>query len=71
MSNVTAPFIANALPTIVAEVFIVILVKATMVPWNITDVSSVAEEPTCQKTLAAVRPPVSKIRELGVFSPRP
>lgn len=50
MSNVTAPFRANALPVMFAAVFRVMLESATMVPASEVPVPSVAEVPTCQAT---------------------
>ena len=50
--SVTAPLSARALPSvIVAPVFSVMLVKATMAPSKVEPVPNVAELPTCQKTL--------------------
>src|SRR5665213_838095 len=54
--NVTAPFLANARPSRVAPSLIVIEVSASMFPLKSEDVPSVAELPTCQKTLAACAP---------------
>ena len=51
VSNVAAPLRASVLPSIVAPVVIVIDVKARTVPVKIEFVPSVAELPTCQKTL--------------------
>ncbi len=53
-SNVTAPFCAKALPNMDAPVLRVIEVKARMVPLKTEPVLRVADEPTCQKTLAAL-----------------
>ena len=58
VSRVTAPFRANALPSsIVAPVFIVMLVSARMCPSNAVPVPSVAELPTCQNTVHPVSVP--------------
>ena len=51
VSKVTAPFRANARPSIVAPVVTVIEVKAMIVPLNAEPVPIVAELPSCQKTL--------------------
>jgi len=53
LSKVTAPFRARALPLRVAPVVSVIEVRAKMFPANVLLVPRVAEDPTCQKTLAA------------------
>ena len=58
LSMVTAPVRANARPSSVAPVVIVIEAKARMLPLKTELVPSVAELPTCQKTLAALAPPV-------------
>jgi hypothetical protein len=58
-SKVTAPFRANSRPSTLASVFAVIEVKARMVPTNVEFTPSVAELPTCQKTLQAWAPLVS------------
>src|SRR4029077_3061906 len=58
VSNVTAPFRANALPSSVAPVASVIDVRASMFPLKTEVVPKVAELPTCQKTLAAWAPPL-------------
>ena len=55
-SNVTAPFRASALPSRFTPVVIVIDVKARMFPLKTEFVPSVAELPTCQKTLQALAP---------------
>jgi hypothetical protein len=55
-SNVTAPFRARTLPWTVAPVFSVADVSARMVPTKLLVVPSVAELPTCQKTLHACAP---------------
>ena len=54
--NVTAPLRARSLPFTVAPSFTEIDVKARMLPWNAVLVPSVAELPTCQKTLHAWAP---------------
>jgi hypothetical protein len=56
-SSVTAPLRASARPCKVAPVFIEIDESARIVPTKELDVSSVAELPTCQKTLHARTPP--------------
>src|ERR1035437_5968340 len=55
-SNVTAPFRASALPSRFTPVVIVMDVSARMFPLKSELVPSVAELPTCQKTLQAVAP---------------
>ena len=55
-SRVTAPLRASARPVMVSPVSTVIEVKARMVPWKAVPVLSVAELPTCQKTLQAWAP---------------
>ena len=54
--NVTAPLRATRLPFTLAPLFTEIDVKARMLPWNAVLVPSVAELPTCQKTLHAWAP---------------
>ena len=65
-SNTNAPEAVNApasnLPHEVAPRSIVILVSASMLPWNSVPVPSVAELPTCHQTLEALAPPVRRIR---------
>jgi hypothetical protein len=56
VSNVTAPFCANALPCRFTPVVIVIDVNARMFPLNVEYVPRVAELPTCQKMLQAEAP---------------
>ena len=56
VSNVTAAFRASTLPSTVAPVVAVIDVKARMDPLKVEAVPSVAELPTCQKTLQAWAP---------------
>ena len=51
VSSVTAPFRASTRPSTVTPVVTVMLVKARIVPRNVEPVPSVAELPTCQKTL--------------------
>jgi hypothetical protein len=51
VSSVTAPFRANTRPSTVAPVVTVMLVNAIKVPRKVEPVPSVAELPTCQKTL--------------------
>lgn len=53
VSSVTAPFLANKRPFIVAPVVAVTLVKARTVPSKVELVPSVAELPICQNTLQA------------------
>ena len=50
VSNVTAAFLANTLPSTLAPVVRVIAVIAKIFPLNTEVVPSVAELPTCQKT---------------------
>ena len=65
LSIVTAPLSAMARPLVSdAPVVIVIDEKAMMVPWNAVFVPSVAELPTCQKTLFAEAPLISVTLEL-------
>jgi hypothetical protein len=52
-SRVTAPFLASARPSMVAPVVTEIDVRARMLPTKVEFVPSVAELPTCQKTLHA------------------
>ena len=54
--NVTAPLRARSLPFTVTPSFTEIDVEARMLPWNAVLVPSVAELPTCQKTLHAWAP---------------
>ena len=65
LSNVTAPFRASALPSKFTPVVIVIDVSAMMFPANTEFVPSVAELPTCQKTLQA-RAPLARIMWLSL-----
>src|ERR1700729_4055713 len=55
-SRVTAPFLARARPLMVSPVVTVIEARARMLPRNVEPVPSVAELPTCQKTLQAWAP---------------
>jgi hypothetical protein len=57
-SIVIEPFLANALPSIVAPVLKLIDSSAIIVPLNIEVVSKEAELPTCQKILEANAPPL-------------
>ena len=57
-SSVTAAVRANSRPSTVAPVVTVIEAKARMFPLNTEPVPRVAELPTCQKTLAALAPPL-------------
>jgi hypothetical protein len=63
-SIVTAPFRARALPDIVALVVRVMLASARMFPMNAVPVPSVAELPTCQKSLHSCPPLMSTTDEL-------
>ena len=53
VSKVTAPFLAKIRPFTLAPVFKVADIKAKIVPLKVEFVPSVAELPTCQKTLQA------------------
>src|SRR5437667_167922 len=57
-SRVTAAVRANSRPSTVAPVVTVMEAKARMFPLNTEPVPKVAELPTCQKTLAALAPPL-------------
>ena len=57
-SSVTAPLRASALPFEFAPVVKVMLESARMSPVNDVPVPSVAELPTCQKTLLQLLPPL-------------
>jgi hypothetical protein len=59
-SRVTAPFLASTRPMIVSPVFTEIDCRASTLPWKAECVPSVAELPTCQKTLQAWAPLVSR-----------
>jgi len=63
-SIVTAPFCAKALPDKIALVLRVMLVRARMLPTNEVPVPSVAELPTCQKTLHCWAPLINTTEEL-------
>lgn len=65
-SSVTAAVCASSLPWIVAAVLAVIEADAMIVPTKCVPLPSVAEEPTCQKTLHACAPLTS---ETVVFEP--
>src|ERR1017187_8318806 len=55
LSNVTAPFLAKALPQpMVAPVFRVMLLSARIFPRNAVVVPRVAELPTCQNMFGSV-----------------
>src|SRR3984957_5123788 len=56
LSRVTAPLLASMLPAIVSPVVTVIEARARMLPAKVEPVPSVAELPTCQKTLQAWAP---------------
>ncbi len=56
LSSVTAAVRARSLPSTVAPVFAVIDARARIVPSKLVVVPSVAELPTCQKTLHAEAP---------------
>src|SRR5207244_8788860 len=58
VSKVTAPVRANSRPSTAAPVVTVMEANARMFPLNTEPVPSVAELPTCQKTLAALAPPL-------------
>jgi hypothetical protein len=58
-SRLTWPFLANTRPFTLAPVCTVAEVNAKMLPTNVVSVPSVAELPTCQKTLHAWAPPMS------------
>lgn len=62
VSNVTAPFRANILPSTSAPVVRVMDVKARIFPLKLEFVPSVAELPTCQKTLQAWAPFMRRTR---------
>jgi len=64
VSRVTAPLIASRRPSTVAPVLAEMLVRARTDPTNMEPTSTVAELPTCQKTLHAWAPPVSITRLL-------
>jgi len=58
VSNVTAAIRANTLPLRVAPVSIVIAWSAMTVPWKADVEPSVADVPTCQKTLVDLAAPL-------------
>src|SRR5258708_9986761 len=58
VSRVTAAVRANSRPCTAAPVVTVMEAKARMFPLNTEPVPKVAELPTCQKTLAALAPPL-------------
>ena len=60
LSSVTAPLRASARPWTVTPLFTVIEVRARMLPTNVEPVPSVAELPTCQKTLHSWAPLISE-----------
>src|SRR6058998_1771596 len=57
-SSVTAAIRANSRPSTAAPVVTVMEAKARMFPLNTEPVPRVAELPTCQKTFAALAPPL-------------
>ncbi len=59
LSNVTAPLRARARPWTVTPLVTVIEVRARMLPAKTEPVPSVAELPTCQKTLHSWAPLIS------------
>ena len=61
VSRVTAPVRASSRPGTVAPVVAVTDCCARTVPWNWAPVPTVAELPTCQKTLHELAPPVIMI----------
>src|SRR4051794_37120651 len=61
VSRVTAPLRASVLPFVLAPVVSVMLMSARMSPTNEVPVPSVAELPTCQKTLLQLLPPLLMI----------
>ena len=64
LSSVTAPVLARRRPLIVAPVRTAMDVEAMMVPTKLVVVSTVADEPTCQKTLQPWAP-FSRTMELA------
>ncbi|PIY50824.1 MAG: hypothetical protein COZ06_07315 [Armatimonadetes bacterium CG_4_10_14_3_um_filter_66_18] len=66
--SVTAALSAKALPSSVAPASIVTEVNASTVPFMTEVVPKVAEEPTCQKMLAALAPPLRTILRSEVMS---
>jgi len=65
LSRVTAAFLASSRPLMTALVFAVMAVRARIVPTNVEPTPSVAELPTCQKTLQAWAPLMSWTVLLG------
>ncbi len=61
VSRVTAPFLANNLPSMTAPVVAVTEVRAKTLPRKVELVPSVAEDPTCQKMLQDRALPVRTI----------
>ena len=61
--RVTSPFLASARPLSVTPLFVVMDVRARMVPTKVEPDPSVAELVTCQKTLQGW-PPLMKATEL-------
>ena len=55
-SSVTAPVCPSARPDMIASVVRVMLASARIFPTNVVPVPSVAELPTCQKTLQFCAP---------------
>jgi len=62
-SIVTEPFCARSLPSTVAHVMRVMLVSAKIFPTKLVVEPSVAELPTCQKTLQGLAPLISNTDE--------
>ena len=62
-SIVTEPFCARSLPSTVAPATRVMLVSAKIFPTKLVVVPSVAELPTCQKTLHGAAPLISTTDE--------
>jgi hypothetical protein len=65
VSSCTAALLANVRPSTNVPVFTVIDVRAKIVPRKVEPVSSVAELPTCQKTLHGLAP-LMRFTELPV-----
>jgi hypothetical protein len=63
VSIVTVPFCASSLPSTVAPVMSVMLVSAKIFPTNFVVEPSVAELPTCQKTLHGAAPLINSTDE--------
>ena len=71
-SKVTAPVRAMARPVKLTPVVSVLLARARILPTNVVPVPSVAELPTCQKTLQAEAPLIRRTDEaLAVVSVLP